>query len=224
MYLCMTHESFLEGCFSWMATGMLVSLPLCCWLFLALPVSSFSPLLQILLLFKSFFSLDLVIIFHLFKMLIQNNCMLVGLTVASRKGKKGKLFWYRIRNLIPSYRNSPFDGSQGEGWWKSSHLASVLWKSINVCPLISWRFGSSYSPVPRLPCPTLFPLLQSPAPAVNPLTLWNPALQAIRAPFQVTPMVKNWHSSIGLLCYYLQAFSRPWCMLDVFSGILNPLM
>lgn len=53
MYLCMTHV-FFRRLLHLGGHRMLVSLPLCCWLFLALLVSSFPPFLQILLLSESF--------------------------------------------------------------------------------------------------------------------------------------------------------------------------
>lgn len=76
------------------------SFSFCCWLFLALPISSFSPFLRILLLSKSFLPLGPVIIFRLFQMLIQNNYIVDGLTLVRRKGKRGKLFWCRIGNFV----------------------------------------------------------------------------------------------------------------------------
>ena len=94
-------------------------------------------------------------------------------------------------------------------------------------PLISWKLASSHHPAHILPCLTLLSLVQSPAAVLNLLkSLWNLILQAGRAPFSSPrsyAMMKNWHSSMGLLCYCCRAFSRPWCLLDVSSGILTPL-
>ena len=114
-------------------------------------------------------------------------------------------------------------------------LPLFLWRSINTCP------HTSYIPtLPHLlkiwfhspPCP-LSPLSSADLLCSRvPLQLRIPCLfeilsfRLLEPLFQVmgvTPMM-NWHSSIELLCYYLQAFSRPRCVFDVSSGILNPLM
>lgn len=58
-------------------------------------------------------------------------------------------------------------------------------------------------------------------------SLWNLTLQVGRAPFQVleaSPMMKRSIAPVGYCVLPLgQAFRRPWCLLDVSSGILTPL-
>lgn len=113
-HLCMIHVFLLEGCFSWVVTGTLASLSV---------TGYFQPFLsrhsphyyKSFCSLKAFLPLGPVIIFPLFQVLIQNNYMVVGLTLPRRKGKRGKLFWCGIRNFIPYDRNSPVESSKGEG-------------------------------------------------------------------------------------------------------------
>ena len=156
--------------------------------------------------------------------------MEVALTIASRKGRKEEVFWCRIRSLIPYYRKSPLESSKG-GMERRVLIVPLCSceKSINVFShtpsspgdLVLVTILSPLSPVPhyllcsrallQLSIPWLFEIL--------PFRLLEPPFQVLG----VSPMMKNWCSSIGLLCYCLQAFSRPWCLLNACSGILNPL-
>ena len=153
-----------------MATGMFLSL-LWCWVFLAFPISSFSSLLQLLLLSKSFLHLSTVIIF-IFKVLVQNNYVEVGLMITVRiRGRKGSCFGTEpgISSVITEIALQL--AAKGGNVKETPHLACVPVKNPYMCTpphcLISWRFASSHHPVPILPCLTLLPLVQSPAAALN---------------------------------------------------------
>lgn len=117
-----------------------------------------------------------------------------------------------------------------------------MWRRILILPVFLWKIHTCATPHTLLsPGDLLLVAILSPFSPVSHCFLWSRALlqlwiswnlfeilpfRLVEPPFQVleaSPMMKNWHSSSGLLCYYCQAFRRPWCLLDVSSGILTPL-